>query len=249
MQEWHLENSRYEVLENNNGDCVVKDKEKDKFYFQKKYFISKRYKFEYKEQVRWNWKDNCLILGIILSLVSMIQTFFSYENIYNSKIVFRTSEYIQSTVFIIFSIILHEFSHYFVMRFYGRKAGKIKLKCYFKIFPCIVTNTSDSYMLPNYRRTFVYYAGIMMNWITCGVVITFFPEYEYVLRCLVWMAVYNMIPFGGIKTDGYHIIVNTLLGIRDFKEKRNLISEIAKYCFIIFALVSFYQSFMIMFGK
>lgn len=248
MQEWHLENKRYEVLEKSNGDCVVKDKESNRYYFQTGYFISQKYEFHDKTQIFWNWKDNLLVFGIALSLISMTAVFFNYGSIYSGNTHFTSVEYCKTFVFVLSNILIHEMAHYYVMRFYGRRAGKIKLKLYLKIFPCIVTNTSDSYMLPEYRRCFVYYAGIMLNWIICGIVLAFFPRYEYLLRCIVWMAIYNMIPFGGIKTDGYHIIVNTLLGIKDLKEKKNLISELAKYAFFVFAIIMFYQSFSIMFG-
>ena len=158
-------------------------------------------------------------------------------------------EYIQSVLFIVFNILLHEMAHYWMMRFYGRQAGKIKLKFYLRIFPCLIINTSDSYMVPRYRRGFVYYAGIMINWIICGIVLIFWPTYSFLLRSIVWMNIYNMIPFGGIKTDGYHIIVNTVLDIRELKGKKNLISEITKYVFIFFEIISFYWSAIIMLDK
>lgn len=244
-----MENSQYEVLENKNGDCVVKDKQYNKFYFQKKFFASKKYEFENKRKICWEWKDNLLLVGIGLSLISIINVFCNYYVIYNSEIRFGRLEYIESMIFVVLNVVLHEMAHYYVLKFYGRNVGKIRLKFYLKIFPCIVTNTSDSYMLPSYRRGFVYYAGIMINWIICGLILTFFPEKAFLLRCIVWMTIYNMIPFGGIKTDGYHIIVNTFLGVRDFKYKKNIISEIAKYAFLIFAVISFYQSFVIMLEK
>lgn len=155
---------------------------------------------------------------------------------------YGNDEYFKTIVFIGINIILHEMSHYLSMKLYGRKAGKIKIKFYLKIFPCVVTNTTDSYMLPNYRRAFIYYAGIMTNWIICGLVITFYIEEAYLLRAIVWMNIYNMIPFGGIKTDGYHIIVNTLLNVKDLKNRKSIISEIAKCAFILWAVISVYQS-------
>lgn len=248
MQEWHLENNQYEVLEMQNGDCVVKDKINNKFYYQKKYFVSKKWNFAHREKICWNWKDTVLLVSILISLISMVVVFIEYQTIYSPYTLFSRKEYIESVAFIIFNIVLHELAHYLVMRFYGRKAGKVKLKFYFKIFPCIVTNTTDSYMLPRYRRAFVYYAGIMTNWIVCGIVLLFFPKYSFLLISIVWMAIYNMIPFGGIRTDGYHIIVNTLLNVRDLKGKKNAISEIAKYCFAAFAVVSICQSILIMIG-
>lgn len=246
MQEWHLENKQYEALEKQNGDCVVKDKRENKFYFQNEYYISQKYEFTSKELICWNWKDNLLLVGILLSIMSMILVFYSYTKIYNANTQYGTAEYIESLVFVFLSIMLHELFHGLIMRFYGRKPGKIKIKFYFKIFPCVVTNTSDSYLLPNYRRGFVYYAGIMVNWITCGVVLVCFSEYAYLLRAIVWLTIYNMIPFGGIRTDGYHIIVNTILGVRDLKQGKNIISEVTKYAFIVFAVISFYQSIVFM---
>lgn len=249
MQEWHLENNLYEVLEKRNGDCVVKDKENNRYYFQSGYFISQKYDFSEKTQIFWNWKDNLVVIGIILSLISMVLVFINYNSIFGMDRDYTFVEYMYSMIFLVVNIIAHEMAHYYVMRFYGRRAGKAKIKFYLKVFPCIVTNTSDSYILPEYRRAFVYYAGIMVNWLICAFIIIFAPEHRYILRSVIWMIIYNMIPFGGIKTDGYHIIVNTVLGIRDLKKGKNVISEIAKYVFIIFAVISFYQSLSIMFRK
>lgn len=183
-----------------------------------------------------------LAIAYLICIVPIVIVFYNYDFIYGSNIVYGNDEYFKTIVFIGINIILHEMSHYLSMKLYGRKAGKIKIKFYLKIFPCVVTNTTDSYMLPNYRRAFIYYAGIMTNWIICGLVITFYIEEAYLLRAIVWMNIYNMIPFGGIKTDGYHIIVNTLLNVKDLKNRKSIISEIAKCAFILWAVISVYQS-------
>ena len=41
MQEWHLENSQFEVLEKQNGDCLVKINEIIDFILKMSYLLQK----------------------------------------------------------------------------------------------------------------------------------------------------------------------------------------------------------------
>ena len=47
-----------------------------------------------------------------------------------------------------------------------------------------------------------------------------------------------------MKTDGYHIFINTLMNVKDFKLKHNLISDIAKYIFFIFMGITILDSIL-----
>lgn len=248
MRYTYLVNELYEVLESKNGDCIVKEKVTNKYFFKKKYFASQKYKFDSVSQIRWSIKDTVYIILVVISIICLIFTFYNYDLIYNNKYRYTGELYLYSVIYLLIIIVVHEISHYLVLKLYGRQAGKIRFKLYYHVFPTITTDTTDSYMLPRYRRAFVYYAGIMSGWIICGVTLLLLPNYSYNLRVVVWMIIYNMIPFGGIKTDGYHIIINSFLNIKDLKNKKNIIAEITKYIFFVFAIISFIDSIARIYG-
>ena len=103
----------------------------------------------------------------------------NYSNIYRAES-FSTSMYVYSAMYVVMSIVTHELGHAMTMKIYKRKYGKIRLKIYYYLFPAIVTDTTDSYILPRYRRAFVYYAGVMVNLITFGLTLLLVPSaYSY----------------------------------------------------------------------
>ena len=112
MQEWHLENSQFEVLEKQNGDCLIKDKRNNRFYFKNELFASKKYEFDSKSLICWSWKDSTFLLGVFISIISIVIVFYNYDFIYGSNIVYGNDEYFKTIVFIGINIILHEMSHY-----------------------------------------------------------------------------------------------------------------------------------------
>lgn len=247
MKDIYLANNQYEVLETRNGDCIIKEKESNKYFFKEKYFASEKYKFNIEERLYWNLKDTCFTLLIFLSLIAFAYIFSKYENIYNANYKFTKKMYINSFIYLICSIIVHEMAHYFTMFLYGRRPGKIRLRRYY-IFLTIVTNTTDSYMLPWYRRAFVYYAGVMANLIMYALTLLIMPSASYLLRVVIWGIIYNLVPFGGLKTDGYHIFVNSILNVKDLKNKESCAGKITKYIFIIFSIATFIDSVMRVLG-
>lgn len=237
----YLRNQYYEVLENANGDCFVKDIRRQKYYFKKGYYASKRCTFTHVEKIQWNWKDSLYSVLICFSWIAFVYIALQYCNIY-SKQELSWKEYSLLVLFCVINIGIHEFAHAITMHMYHRTYGKIQLKLYYFVFPAFVTDTTDSYLLPRFRRCFVYYAGIMSNLIVCGITLVLFPSSAYLLRIMFWGIIYNMIPFGGMKTDGYHIIVNTLLKKNDIKGKKNLVGEIAKILFFLCVINSLIYS-------
>lgn len=125
--------------------------------------------------------------------------------------------------FIVINVILHEAGHGLTLKFFGESAGKIKLKFYY-IFPVISVETSDIYLLPKFRASCVCIAGIMVNIFLCTFIIIFLPNYNYVITPIISLIIFSLIPFSGVKTDGYNLIVTTLMNINEFKGKRNKIS-------------------------
>ena len=239
----YMSSEYYEVIEESNGDCFIKDIEQHRSYFKKNFYASQNINFRKIEEIKWNLWDSIFVILILASIFLGIYVALNYSNIYRAES-FNTSMYVYSAMYVVMSIVTHELGHAMTMKIYKRKYGKIRLKIYYYLFPAIVTDTTDSYILPRYRRAFVYYAGVMVNLITFGLTLLLVPNSEYLLRIVIWGPVYNLIPFGGMKTDGYHIFINTLMNVKDFKLKHNLISDIAKYIFFIFMGITILDSIL-----
>ncbi len=88
MQEWHLENSQFEVLEKQNGDSLVKDKRNNRFYFKNELFASKKYEFDSKSLICWSWKDSTFLLGVFISIISIVIVFYNYVLISTGRLIF-----------------------------------------------------------------------------------------------------------------------------------------------------------------
>lgn len=242
METYHFEDGRYEVLENAHGDCIVKDKTKEKYFYKKDYWFFEKNEIKKIDKVTWSWRDVAVLFVVGVSIICMLIVLKNIELIYEAEKIKSVMLLVEIYIFTIINVILHEIAHSLMMIFYGRKPGKVRLKLYCKIFPCIVIDTSDSYMLLRYRKAFVYYAGIMVNWIVCGLFVSFFRQYVYLISALVWVDIYNMIPFGGVKTDGYRILMDCILNKKELINKKSKISKLLELVFWIMAIICTFKS-------
>lgn len=121
------------------------------------------------------------------------------------------------------NVVLHEMGQALCMRLYGRKSGRVRFSMNF-IFPTISVDTSESYMLPLFRRFYVYSNGLLVNIFFMSIVTFFFKSYIYVNSGLIISVFLSMLPIGAIKTDGYHMFYNIIL--------KKTILRIRKVCFL-----------------
>lgn len=235
MSYTYLYNDQYEVLEDKKGACYVKDIKKNKFYYKKDLFASNRKGFTQKK-VSWNLKDTIYTILMILSFILLIILIINYKKYIYIKL--NTTMKTYALLFLIFNLFIHEIGHAFTLTFFGRKRGKYKFKIAF-ILPTISVDTSELYLLPKFEKICVCYAGIMNNIILCGLTVLFFPQYSYLVVCVIPLILFNALPFGGVQTDGYHIIINLMLGIRNYKNSESVINKILRYVFYIVSIYIF----------
>ncbi len=246
-----LSDKTYEVLRCFNYGCYIKNKISNKYYFMniEDFAKVKERPFPNVQKVKWNYIDTIYFLLIALSIVSFIYLFFvKYDSIYDNTYVASEYVYMYGFMYSIMNIMLHELSHYIAMKVYKRTPGKVRFKRY-HVFLTIVTDTTDSYMLPRYRRFVVYYSGVMINLLVYSLTILVFPRYAYLLRIVIWGILYNMLPFGGLESDGYHILVNVILKINETRECRKIIPLLLKIFFICFVVLSYINSIMNLLDK
>lgn len=246
MPDTYIKNSRYEILESDNGDCYIKDLAINKYYFKKEYYLSRKIDFDTKEILKWNYKDTIFTGSIVISLIALFLMIFQY-NILFDEYEYRFKTYIIAVSYLILNIALHEIGHTLTLRLYGRKGGRIRFKFNF-IYPTFAVDTSDSYILPKHRRIFVYYAGIMVNILICFATYLFFSEYAYYLKSVIWLIIFNLLPIAGINTDGYHIFIFSLLNVRDYKYKKSMLFRVGKLLFIIGTSIMLIISILKSFG-
>jgi hypothetical protein len=244
-----LSDKTYEVLRCFNYGCYIKNKKSNKYYFIEDFTKVNVRSFPNVKKVQWSYIDTIYFLLIALSIVSFVYLFFiKYDTIYDNTYVVSNHIYIYGLIYSFVNIMLHELSHYIAMKLYERTPGKVRFKRY-HIFLTVVTDTTDSYMLPHYRRFVVYYSGVMINLLVYSLTVLIFPSYAYLLRLVIWGILYNMLPFGGLESDGYHILVNVILKINETRECKKIIPLLLKIFFICFAFLSFIESILTLLDK
>lgn len=229
----YLTNEKYEVLEDEKGACYVKDLSKQKYYYKRDLYASKTKGFEQKI-VSWDFKDTIYLLLIVISFLSVVILVVNYKKY--TFLHLNTSMKTEAILFLVVNLIVHEIGHAVTLKYFGKSRGKYRFKISF-IFPTICVDTSELYLLPKFEKICVCYAGIMNNIILCGMIIIFSPNYSYLIVCVVPLILFNLLPFGGVQTDGYHIFINIMLGIRNYKIKENIVSKILRYIFYIVSLL------------
>lgn len=142
----YLSNYRYEILEELNGDCFIKDTETNKHYFKQKFFASNRKDFENIIILNWNRKDTIYLFFIILSIISAIIIIVYLDDIFRVKMSLHMI--FQSCVFLCINLILHEIGHAITLKYFGKKRGSYKFRFHF-IFLTIFADISECYLSLN----------------------------------------------------------------------------------------------------
>ncbi len=236
----YLSNNDLEVYELANGDCYFK--RKGKYYFKPKLFASEKYYFEEKIQISWSLFDSLCSMFIVTSIVTLIFLIRYSSSFF--RITYPTNEMILfSLIFLLINIVTHEMSHAAFLKIWNRKVGKIGINFRF-IFPMITVDTSDSYLLPKFRRFCVYYAGVMINIFWCGLIWLFFPKLTFVIPQILMLILFCLFPLGGVRNDGYHILYSILLGRNNFQNKKTIFDTVGKV--VLYGIV-FYSIFNLLF--
>jgi hypothetical protein len=224
MPDIYMTNAEYHIRECENGDCYLKHLRSGKFFFKGSLFASRKYRFDKIESLRFDLKDGFFGVGIVISLCCALHLIYQCENYSIDKLP-SAGMAASTVVFLLVNIILHEFAHGVSLRLFGQRPGKINFRLYY-FLPVISVETSDVYLLPKFRGVCVCAAGLMVNVFICSFVVFLFPELSYVIPPVVSLICFNAIPFSGVKTDGYNILVTIALGVKEFKNRKSKISRV-----------------------
>lgn len=216
----------YEILDDDHTECVIKDTLSNKYYQKSYKFVQKKFSGVSLKEVKWNIKDTLIFTIIVLSvpiLIIMLNQAFSFS--FNGTII--------SGLILILNVIIHEFGHSTALLLFGKKVANYKFK--FKwIFPSIVCDTSEAYMLPNYEKIIVFYSGVLFNIISCMIL----WRLNYLQECMPTLGfiIFNLIPIPFLETDGYNILYYGIL--RKYKY-RNLSKSKWYKLFYVLSIVIF----------
>lgn len=228
-----LSNCNYRVLEKANGDCYIKQESTKKYFFKKGLFASQHYHFDRVAYITWDYRDTLYSILVLLSFYCL-WIMISSETMVLQKDR-ATSQYLM-LIFLFVNIVLHEAGHAITLLAFGGHPGRLKIKWYY-IFPLVSVDTSDVYIMPRCRGAFVCYAGIMINIYLCTLVIMLWPRVTYILAPVYTLIIFSVIPFSGVKTDGYNLFVRIILRINDVKGKKNRLSKILEFLLNITLIV------------
>lgn len=107
-----------------------------------------------------------------------------------------------ASVLLLINIPIHEFGHVLLLKlFYPSAKFSVGFKFLF-IYPAFYVDTSDSYLLPKYKKIAVYLAGNFTNSIFLLIIYLFCPYLLPYCYLIVSNILINFIPI--VKSDGYY---------------------------------------------
>ncbi|GAB2023360.1 hypothetical protein RyT2_24360 [Pseudolactococcus yaeyamensis] len=140
--------------------------------------ISKEVVFRYQKQSNWSIKDTLFLILEIGSVLLLLYLSYHIFKFGGKAIDFWQRGLAFSFLFV--NLVCHELGHSLVLRFFGRRRGRYKVK-WFYIFPMITVDTSEAYMLPKFEAAAVCYAGIMTNIYLSSIICLIFPSKLFII--------------------------------------------------------------------
>lgn len=188
------------IVVGESADDYILKYQNDFYKMKKKDFeqICDEEQLTFREEIKENPIYAIIMVGIISSTILI---YFCHE-----KYVIIDSNFIIANIILFLNIFIHELGHILFLKLFY-KSGKIKIgfKIYF-IYPAFYVDTSDSYLLPKYKRIAVYLAGNFMNCIYVLVCFVFFPSLNKYNYAIISTILINFLPI--IKSDGYYAITS-----------------------------------------
>lgn len=227
------EYKQYEILKDSLGNWIIKDDAENKYYLRRENRISPISRSINFVEIKWKKIDSaCLFLSglSIFLLITMI----------NRALKINFDGDLFSFLILLINICVHEFGHNWALKLFGKKLAKYRFKIK-TVFPSIVCNTSEAYMLPNYEKCFVFYAGILVN-IMCCFLLSLFGLLQECIPTLSFI-LFNLLPLPVIETDGfnilYYVVLNKIRYRKKFTFNRNFIIQ---FVFVlIYVVLIFYK--------
>lgn len=149
-------------------------------------------------------KDSPFIcFGMIGTILLTIVSFFM-----NEKYVIVDSNILWANLILLINIFIHEIGHVLALKFFLPESTiKVGFKFVF-IYPAFYVDTSNTYLLPKYKRIAVYLAGNFTNCLyllACSIFMGHINKFNYLIVSTVLI---NFLPI--IKSDGYYAFMSLI---------------------------------------
>lgn len=169
-----------------------------------------------------------MIVTIIITLILYFQ---------NNTYVILDDNIIWANIILIINIILHELGHILCLKLFCPKSKvKMGFKFYF-IYPAFYVDTSNTYLLPKYKRISVFLAGSFANCIFLLASCFLLPSIAKYNYLIVSTILINFLPI--IKSDGYYAIISFFNKYNMCKSKtKNFVEDLIRGLFM-FAVLNF----------
>lgn len=169
-------------------------------------------------------------------LVLMVSTVLVYVNqLITCLRSFKNKEVglIEAVCYVGISIILHELSHSVAYYHYTGKMPKLELR-FLRIFPAIGVSTSLAFLCTPLQRFIIFYAGLFTNILLNQIL--FISGYALYTVPMIFFILFNMLPVGYLKTDGFNILFISVLKNYHFLNKKHPYNRFFKYVIYIMAV-------------
>lgn len=246
---YSFENDSIEILYVNHKYLVIKDKKKNKYYFEHK---KKQLFNDLNFSIRYNKVSNTFFF-IYISLLTIFLTITIIGVLLYKTTLDKTfcKDFGVPLIYISINIMLHECGHICSLKYFGRKIGKIGLKFNY-IFPCIFVNMNECYMLTKSEKIICHSMGIFINSMFNFICIILYLNtnmliYYNMFYVLGVGIIYNFLPF--LNSDGYKVLIS-LLNINEYKIKKynnrfiktiKLINSIFVFFYIVLSIFKFFN--------
>jgi putative peptide zinc metalloprotease protein len=127
---WYKDDETNEIISSPKYGSYIKDK------INNKYFHSSKFVNYGLKQMNMRVVDYFLYFFVLLTLVLYVFDFITFFVSKNYEIDNNLVKIVQSILFLLINIVLHELGHATILKIYGRKVGKVKFKMNF-IFPTV----------------------------------------------------------------------------------------------------------------
>ena len=163
---------------------------------------------------RYNIKDSLVYVFFEVAIIILALVIYFRRNNY----VVIDSNIVIAMLILVLNVVFHELGHIIFLRIaYRDHKPKFGFKMIF-IYPAFYVDTSDSYLIPKYKRLAIYLAGNFMNAVYVLFIGVFFPKFSHYNYLVVSTILINFIPI--IKTDGYYFFLGLFNKVNKEKNKK-----------------------------
>lgn len=154
------------------------------------------------------------VIAVIMTLV-IISTVVYY--LFTGKYVILDKNIIIANVVLLLNIFIHEMGHMIALKFFlPESTVDFGFKMFF-IYPSFYVDTSNTYLIPKYKRIAVYLSGNFMNCLYLSICYFFIKNMNDYNYLVVSNILINFIPI--IKSDGYYAF-KTLLNQYNYNKTK-----------------------------